>query len=273
MTVEHDTPELPATHPESVFAHALVGVDGTEAGFEACRQARVLVEPEGSLDLVFAVETGLAVHTGLSAPRIAAEMEREGADALTAAAEIVGRRASPRLIRGAPTAMLLRELERTGASLVAVGSHGHRRVAEMMLGGVSGELLHRAPCSVLVARRPAAEAPFPRSLLVGVDGSAEAERALAVARYLATRFAVPLRIVTALRDSDADLPRIHLHIPFGEEIDERPVDALQKASADVDLLIVGSRGLHGARALGSVSERIAHCAACSVLVVRGPELR
>jgi nucleotide-binding universal stress UspA family protein len=188
MTVEHDTPELPAMHPESVFTHALVGVDGTEAGFEACRQAGVLVEPEGPLDLVFAVETALAVHTGLSAPRIAAEMEREGADALTAAAEIVGRRASPRLIS-------------------------------------------------------------------------------------AMRFAVPLRIVTALRDSDADLPRIHLHTPFGEEIDERPVDALQKASADVDLLIVGSRGLHGARALGSVSERIAHRAGCSVLVVRGPELR
>lgn len=259
--------------PASVFTHALVGVDGTEAGLEACRQAAALVEPEGSLDLVFAVETALAVYTGLSAPRIAAEMEREGENALIAAAEIVGGRASSRLLNGAPTATLLGELERTGASLVALGSHGHRRVAEIVLGGVGGELLHRAPCSVLIARRPADEAPFPRSLLAGVDGSPEAERALAVAHYLATRFAVPLRIVTALRDSDADLARIHLQTRFGEEIDERPVDALQKAAADVDLLIVGSRGLHGVRALGSVSERIAHSAACSVLVVRGPELR
>jgi nucleotide-binding universal stress UspA family protein len=31
---------------------------------------------------------------------------------------------------------------------------------------------------------------------------------------------------------------------------------------------VGSRGLHGLRALGSVSERVAHDASCSVLVVR-----
>ena len=47
-----------------------------------------------------------------------------------------------------------------------------------------------------------------------------------------------------------------------------PVAALLAASAESDLLVVGSRGLHGLRALGSVSERIAHRARCSVLVVR-----
>jgi nucleotide-binding universal stress UspA family protein len=47
-----------------------------------------------------------------------------------------------------------------------------------------------------------------------------------------------------------------------------PVAALVEAAACADLLIVGSRGLHGLRALGSVSERVAHAASCSVLVVR-----
>lgn len=47
-----------------------------------------------------------------------------------------------------------------------------------------------------------------------------------------------------------------------------PVDALVDASREADLLIVGSRGLHGLAALGSVSERVAHRAECSVLVVR-----
>jgi nucleotide-binding universal stress UspA family protein len=32
--------------------------------------------------------------------------------------------------------------------------------------------------------------------------------------------------------------------------------------------VVGSRGLQGMRSLGSVSERVAHEARCSVLVVR-----
>jgi nucleotide-binding universal stress UspA family protein len=259
------------TDPSSVFTHVLVGVDGTAAGLEACREAGVLVEPEGSLELVFVADTGLAVHAGMSAPRILDEMEQEAANAFAAAAEIAGGRASTRLIRGTPTTALLGESEKTGATLVVVGSHHHSRFAEMVLGGVSGEVLHRSLCSVLVARSSAADTPFPRSLLVGIDGSEQAERALAVGRYLATRFGVPLRTVTALRDTDLDLDLIHRQAPSVEEIDERPVEALRAASLDVDLLIVGSRGLHGVRALGSVSERIAHVAACSVLVVREPK--
>ena len=44
-----------------------------------------------------------------------------------------------------------------------------------------------------------------------------------------------------------------------------PVPAL--TDVDADLIVVGSRGFHGVRALGSVSERVAHRADCSVLVV------
>lgn len=52
-------------------------------------------------------------------------------------------------------------------------------------------------------------------------------------------------------------------------VDKRsPVDALVSASESADLVVVGSRGLHGLQALGSVSERIAHRAHSSVLVVR-----
>ena len=52
--------------------------------------------------------------------------------------------------------------------------------------------------------------------------------------------------------------------------DERqlPDDGLVEASQTVDLLLGGSRGLHGIAALGSTSERVAHRAACSVLIVR-----
>jgi nucleotide-binding universal stress UspA family protein len=254
--------------PESIFAHILVGVDGTAAGFEACRQAGRLVAPEGSLDLVYVIEGGSAAAAGLVSPRTAAEIEREGGDALTAAAALVGRHASTRLLAGAPTPTLLRELKQTRASLVAVGSHGHRRIVEMMLGGVAGELLHRAPCSVLIARPPGAEAVFPRSLVVGIDGSRGAERALALALSLEARFAIPLRIVMAVGEQSDARRRRRAQKLRVEEIVESPVDALREASADADLLIVGSRGLRGIRALGSVSERVAHEAACSVLVVR-----
>lgn len=42
------------------------------------------------------------------------------------------------------------------------------------------------------------------------------------------------------------------------------------ASYHTDRVGLGNRGLHGVRALGSVSERVAHRASCSVLVVRSP---
>ncbi len=48
----------------------------------------------------------------------------------------------------------------------------------------------------------------------------------------------------------------------------KPVRGLVGASGTVDLVVVGSRGLHGLKALGSVSERVAHQALSSVLVVR-----
>jgi nucleotide-binding universal stress UspA family protein len=57
--------------------------------------------------------------------------------------------------------------------------------------------------------------------------------------------------------------------PELEERDGRALEMLIVESETADLIVVGSRGLRGLKALGSVSERIAHQASCSVLVVRG----
>ena len=57
-------------------------------------------------------------------------------------------------------------------------------------------------------------------------------------------------------------------LPAHEVVEDvrAPVHALTDAGGD--LIVVGHRGLHGLRALGSVSERVAHEAQASVLVVR-----
>jgi nucleotide-binding universal stress UspA family protein len=47
--------------------------------------------------------------------------------------------------------------------------------------------------------------------------------------------------------------------------------ASRREGERISLAVVGSRGLSGVKALGSVSERIAHACECSVLVAR-PEL-
>lgn len=267
MTVveNHERSTAPAGSP---FSRVVVGVDGTEPGFEACRQAARIADAGGSLELLTVLHLAEAALAGWSAPRVADDLLTEAQTALDAAAKMTGRRATVRLVNGPPTQSLLQELEQTHATLVAVGTHGHSRASEIMLGGVAGELLHSAPCSVLIARPPAADELFPRAIVVGIDGSEASDAALAVAQELARRFAAPLRVVTALRGKGVELARAHLRTPLCETIDRHPVDVLVSAAADADLLVVGSRGLHGLRALGSVSERVAHRAPSSVLVVR-----
>jgi nucleotide-binding universal stress UspA family protein len=66
-----------------------------------------------------------------------------------------------------------------------------------------------------------------------------------------------------------DKQRVREIVGRYEELADDPVRALVAAAADADLVVVGSRGLHGLKSLGSVSERVAHDARCSTLVVRG----
>jgi nucleotide-binding universal stress UspA family protein len=267
-STKHSAAETESAKSESIFGRILVGVDGSEPGFEACRQAARLADPHASIEAVAVVHLADAIKVGVNAPRVADELEREAEAALDEAVRILGARARRRFVNGFVTAALLREIENTHSTLLVLGSHGHRRATEILIGGVAGELLHSAPCSVLIARPAGDTGRFPRSIVAGIDGSAAADSALQTAEQLATRFGVPLRVVTALRGKNVDLPHVRGRTPSVEEIDAHPVEALVALSRDSELHVVGSRGLHGFRALGSVSERVAHQAACSVLVVR-----
>ena len=112
---------------------------------------------------------------------------------------------------------------------------------------------------------------FPQRIVVGVDGSVESAAAYAAARYLAERFDAELRALVAWGGKSVN-ERLVAAITDGEHEDshEAPAHALTDAAERADLVVVGSRGLHGLRALGSVSERVAHGASCSTLVVREP---
>src|SRR4029077_6311873 len=95
---------------------------------------------------------------------------------------------------GAAGRQLLREQARLGATLIAVGAHGHGRPAQIPLGGVLSDLLLHAPCSLLVARPPKDRAAFPRSIAVAVDGSGAAGPRLAEAHELRERLGVRARV-------------------------------------------------------------------------------
>jgi nucleotide-binding universal stress UspA family protein len=254
----------------NVFGRVLVGIDGSDAGREAAAQAGRLVAPEGMLELVTAVYIIEARLQGWPQARVDAALELEGGPALHAAAALVGSRATTRLVNGPPLQVLLDEADRYEATLLAVGSHDRSRLSELLIGGVAGPLLHEAPCSILVARPATTSALFPTSVVVGVDGSPSSLQALAVGEYVRHRFGVRLRAILA-RHGDVDIVHAELMSPTVEIVDEPPVDALVDAASASDLLIVGNRGLHGWRTLGSVSERVAHKAPSSVLIVRASD--
>lgn len=234
----------------AVFARVLAGVDGSDAGLEAARQAARLVAPGGTLELARAIYLIDANLQDWPQERVAATLEREGGPALRAAASRAGRRAETRLLNGPPKQALLEEAARLRATLIVVGTHEHTRLSELLIGGVAGPLLREAACSVLIARPARSEERFPLSVAVGIDGPPGPPAASTVGEYLGARFGASVRAV-----------------------DGGSVAVLVDASRSADLVVVGCRDLRGLRAVGSVSERVAHHAHCSVLVVRTPPTR
>jgi nucleotide-binding universal stress UspA family protein len=253
----------------SLFDRIVCGVDDRPESLEAVRQAVRLRAPGGTLHLFSAVYLAGAVAAGWSAPRIAEELEREAGDALDRARELAGPDATARLVNGPAVRCLLREVEEERATLLCVGSHSRSRLAGMLFDYVGTTMLHEAPTAVLVAREAPDPDAFPRSIVVGVDGSAHAAAAYAAAVELAGRLGSALDPV-AVADGGVGLGALARAVPGLRAVEGSPVEALLEAAADADLLVVGSRGLRGVRALGSVGERVAHRADCSVLVARGP---
>ena len=62
---------------------------------------------------------------------------------------------STEILRGPPDQIIIEKAREWNADLIVVGSHG-RGFWGRLLGSVSNGVLHHAPCSVLVVRKPSA---------------------------------------------------------------------------------------------------------------------
>jgi nucleotide-binding universal stress UspA family protein len=268
--------QTPARAASGVFSRILVGVDGSPGALEAARQAAIL-QDAWRLELlsVWKLPPHLIGMTGAQVPYYfdpEAERERAGlalAEAREAVAPIAPFLAPvTKVSRGMAWNELIREAERTEATLVVVGAKGLGRTRAILAGSTPSELIHKCSCSVLVAR--GASPDFPRKIVVGVDGSPESALAYSAACEAAERCEAEVWPVVATGANGVDLRLVDELLPRDEreQLHEPPVRALLAAAADADLIVVGSRGLRGLASLGSVSERIAHAARCSVLVVR-----
>ena len=184
------------------------------------------------------------------------------------------------------------------ATLIVVGSRGHGRAGEMMLGSVSQHLAGHAACPVAVAR-PAAR-PESARILVGLDGSGPASRALDLACRRAEKTGEEVAAVSGFRvsrdvpvDQRGNVPEkmsahilqrerdlsawtaqaraAHPDVTISEEVVTLPAGrALVDGSADASLVVVGTRGRNALTGLilGSTSHEVLHQARCSVIVVR-----
>jgi nucleotide-binding universal stress UspA family protein len=195
-------------------------------------------------------------------------------------------------VRGLHDVALQRE-----ATAVVVGSSHHGAVGRVAPGGVGERLLHAAPCAVAVAPRGYGGRERFRQIGVAFADTDEGREALSAGALLAALGDADLAVFNVLEPPHTgpgaatpgwvpaaphDLrpqiraaeERIRELLPDGmaarvvvQEGDAAAI--LADASAEVDLLICGSRGYGPVRTvlLGGVSGRLVHTAACPVIVL------
>jgi nucleotide-binding universal stress UspA family protein len=214
--------------------------------------------------------------------------------------------ADVRELRGtSPPRALHEAAEAEGAALLVVGSTHRGSVGRLLPGSTAERLMHGAPCSIAVVPQGWEERGKLNPLGVAYTRTDEGREALRAAHALARKAAATLRVLTVVKptsgvfantetskpgragtdvedvegahelDLEQDV-RVALADAGGGDIDvevdafvDDPADALIRVSANLDLLICGSRGYGPVRAvlLGGVSRRVASEAHCPVIVL------
>ncbi len=265
----------------------VVGVDGSDGAAEALRWA-----------------IGEAALHGWSVTALANVGPHDDGDLDAAAIELhghvvaaVGEEAAAGVderVRGGSAAFALVDTAHD-ADLLVVGARGLGGFKRLLLGSVSQQCLHYSTVPVAVTRAGHSADGSRGRVVVGVDGSPTAERALRWAMaeaavrdaelevvhgwqiqnigmypypmgldmtdYQAAAEAVVDDVLGRVDTSEAKLTRT---VRAGG-----PITALLDASEQADLVVVGSRGMGGFKGmlLGSVAQAVAQHSSCPVVVV------
>ncbi|MFN4132192.1 MAG: universal stress protein [Caldimicrobium sp.] len=173
--------------------------------------------------------------------------------------------------------------EKYNADLIVMGRRGIRGLAKYFIGSATLGVLGLASCPILVAPR---NSYFKgKEFLVGFDGSKTSLAALKLACEMTMRLNLPLSIITIAKDlteknkAEENLKRAEdfikeakcrikdLILHIGDPANLILEVAKQR---DVDLIVLGNRGLRGLAkmVLGSVSEKILSKTDRPVLIVK-----
>lgn len=263
---------LTAPRAERLINEALCGIDGSEASFAALEQAAALVGPGGGVTAL--VVTSLRRETGQMPGYDAAELV-ERACSLAEAAEVS---CVVEVDPARPVHTVVSDWA-TGHELLAIGAPPRSILAGMLFGSVAGTALRELSTPILFAR-PAGPSGFARRVMVASDGYEGSGELVGFAERLA-------------RETDAALTLLHApgRHAGGERTEvERQAGSISREGIDGEVLALGSgmpgdaiieaaerldaspvvlcsRRRTGPATLGSVSRRVVHHGASSVLVV------
>lgn len=296
-----------APRPDSVaFRRILVGTDGSPHSDRALAWASAIARAyDGEVHLVTslgppAFDHGLSGHSApvggsISSWQTLMESERNAANEILLEAkkrlERDGVKATTEVLIGSVAPRIAQTAAERKSDLVIVGGDQVSGLERLILGSVTAGVRHQAPCSVLVARGD----PPVRHVLLATDGSPYSRSAVATGVRLAHALGAEAEVLhvvpppkhgaphkgkeayeearDALSERDATRaaakgdPNVYYNVAFGE-----PQDViLERAdSEDIDLVVLGTRGLSGLRSriAGSVSEPVSRNCPVSVLLYK-----
>jgi nucleotide-binding universal stress UspA family protein len=145
--------------------------------------------PKSAIALVFSV-----AETPLGDPQVEVYLMNERMRELREAAQTAaarlratfsGWRVDAEVWPGVACTAIAERAQSFNADLVVVGSHHRSRLGRLVMGSVSQGVLHRATCSVRIGHRPMRRRDEGLRLLIGIDGSRDAD---AVIHAVANRY-------------------------------------------------------------------------------------
>ena len=308
-----------------IYKHILVPLDGSELAEKAIqpalRVANSMAEREGGktgdgvrLVLLRVVSPVMLVAAD---PLLYDEMTRLNIDEAQAYLNTVlialpagDAQIETRVLSGPPADSIVLFAEDNQVDLIIMSSHGRTGSSRWVYGSVAEKVLHHAPCATVIIRSHVSIEMFQnRKILVPLDGSPLAERALEPALSLAKAVdsdVILLRVVTGrdvvpealtptgdnldpetneLTASERDEAEAYLQSIFRDRPNQHLFFDVQTTTGDiaeaivayvekhhVDLIVMSSHGRSGlGRWLhGSVAEKVLRGADCATMIIRSP---
>lgn len=215
-----------------------------------------------------------------------------------------GMRVRTHVMDGDEAGAIIGLTEAEDLDLVVMTSHGRSGARRKLLGSVTERVLHHASCPVFVVRKPM---PV-QQLLITLDGSNLAEKALGPGLFLAQAFGAETTLlranpVTLITDYDygsqvsgaaeeyvrqsaheqaeaylayAARRLVHAGLDVEQEVVDGPVvDAILDyiEEAGIDLLVMTTHGRSGLKrwVYGSVTSKVMNGSKCSMFIIRPPQ--